>query len=77
MLKNNEVSRRRFLTAALSTAVLATIPGRAMADNSKTNAKGDQMAAALTPYLLFDGTLQAGNGVLRILFWRGTHPDES
>lgn len=55
MFKNDEVSRRRFLTAALSAAVLTTIPDRVMADNSTTNAKGDPMAAALTPYLLFDG----------------------
>ena len=55
MSKNNEFSRRRFLTAALSTAALATLPGHSMADNNKTNMKGDQMPTALTPYLLFDG----------------------
>jgi PhnB protein len=55
MLKNNEVSRRRFLTAALSTAALATLPEYSIADNNTTNTKGDPMAAALTPYLLFDG----------------------
>jgi PhnB protein len=56
MFKNNEVSRRRFLTAALSAAALATLPDHSMADNSKANLKGDQMPTALTPYLLFDGT---------------------
>jgi len=55
MFKNSEVSRRRFLTAAVSTAALATLPGHSMADNNKTNVKGEQMATALTPYLLFDG----------------------
>ncbi len=55
MFKSNAVSRRRFVTAALATAALATLPGRSMAENNKTNAKGDPMATALTPYLLFDG----------------------
>jgi PhnB protein len=55
MFKNNEFSRRRFVTAALSTAALATLPDYSIADNSKTNVKGDQMPTALTPYLLFDG----------------------
>ncbi len=55
MFKNDEFSRRRFLTAALSTAALATLPGHSMADNNKTNVKGDQMSTALTPYLLFEG----------------------
>jgi PhnB protein len=55
MLNNNEVSRRRFLTAALSTAALATLAGDSMADNNKTNVKGNSMSTALTPYLLFDG----------------------
>jgi PhnB protein len=55
MFKNSEVSRRRFLIAGLSAAALATVPGHSMADNNKTNVKGEQMATALTPYLLFDG----------------------
>src|ERR1700751_5262269 len=55
MFENEEVSRRRFLTAALSTVALATRPGHSMADNNKTNMNGDQMPTALTPYLLFDG----------------------
>src|SRR5689334_3578973 len=55
MFKNNEVSRRRFFTAALSTAAVAALSDHPMANNNKMNAKGDQMPTALTPYLLFDG----------------------
>ena len=55
MFKSNAISRRRFLTAALSTAAIATLPDYSKADNNKTNVKGDPMPTSLTPYLLFDG----------------------
>jgi PhnB protein len=51
----SEVSRRRFVAAALSTAVLAALPARSMADTRFKKTGEDEMTT-LTPYLLFDGS---------------------
>jgi PhnB protein len=54
-----ELSRRRFVASALSTAVLTTLPVQsradAMTDSKMKKIGGDEMTT-LTPYLLFDGT---------------------
>ena len=50
-----KLSRRRFVTSAVSTAALAVLPVRLMADNQIQKGKGSPMTT-LTPYLLFDGT---------------------
>ena len=52
--KAHEMSRRCFVASAISTAVLATLPGRSMADAAMQKPGGDDMTT-LTPYLLFDG----------------------
>ena len=55
MGKASEVSRRRFVASALSTAVLVALPARSMADAKIQKIGGDEMTT-LTPYLLFDGS---------------------
>ena len=55
MGKANEVSRRRFVASALSTAALAALPARLMADAKMQKIGGNEMTT-LTPYLLFDGS---------------------
>jgi hypothetical protein len=47
-----EISRREFVTYAVSTAALAALP--AVASATTQNAPGEAMTT-LTPYLLFDG----------------------
>jgi PhnB protein len=51
----NEVSRRRFVASALSTAAFAALPARSMAD-TKMQKMGENEMTTLTPYLLFDGS---------------------
>jgi PhnB protein len=51
----NEVSRRRVVASALSTAALAALPARSMAD-TKMQKMGEIEMTTLTPYLLFDGS---------------------
>jgi PhnB protein len=57
--KTSEVSGRRFVASALSTAVLAALPARSitdsMADSKMQKLRGNEMTT-LTPYLLFDGS---------------------
>ena len=51
-----ELSRRRFVGSALSTAALAALPAGSMADANMQ--KGENEMTTLTPYLLFDGKCQ-------------------
>jgi PhnB protein len=51
-----ELSRRRFVGAALSAAALTALPVRSLAD-PKMQKRGNEMTT-LTPYLLFDGKCQ-------------------
>jgi len=51
-----EISRREFVTAAVSSASVAAVPAYAMSDEVAPAKKGDPMTTTLTPYLLFDGT---------------------
>lgn len=53
MSEVNAISRRRFTTSALSTAVLAAVVTRSTSD-AQEKTKGQEMST-LTPYLLFDG----------------------
>jgi len=55
--KLSEVSRRRFVTSALSAAALAALPGHSVADSKMRKPGGNEMTN-LTPYLLFDGKCQ-------------------
>ena len=57
MGKISEVPRRRFLASAFSSAALAALPARLMADAKMQKIGGNEMAT-LTPYLLFDGKCQ-------------------
>lgn len=50
-----EISRREFVTAAVSATAVAAVPTFAMSDEPAPTTKGDSMTATLTPYLLFDG----------------------
>jgi PhnB protein len=56
MGRATELSRRRFVGAALSAAVLTALPVRSLAD-AKMQKRGNEMTT-LTPYLLFDGKCQ-------------------
>ena len=51
-----EISRREFVTAAVSAASVAAVPARAVSDEPAPGKKGNPMTTTLTPYLLFDGT---------------------
>jgi PhnB protein len=53
--KASEVSRRRFVASALTTAAVAALPARSMAGAEMQKTGGNEMTT-LTPYLLFDGT---------------------
>jgi len=53
--KASEVPRRRCVASAPSSAVLAALPARSMADAKIQKIGGDEMTT-LTPYLLFDGS---------------------
>ena len=53
-----ELSRREFVTAAVSATAVAAVPASAMSDEPAPTKKGDAMTTTLTPYLLFDGTCQ-------------------
>jgi len=53
--KASEVSRRRFVACALSTAALAALPARSVADAKMQKIRGNEMTT-LTSYLLFDGS---------------------
>ncbi len=55
MGKASEVSHRRFVASALSTAALAALPVRSVADAKMQKIGGNEMTT-LTPYLLFDGS---------------------
>lgn len=55
--RSNKMSRRGFVTSALSTTVLAALPVRLMAGATMQKIGGTEMTA-LTPYLLFDGSCQ-------------------
>ena len=57
MGKVSEVSRRRFVTSALSAAALAALPAHSVADSKMRKPGGNEMTS-LTPYLLFDGKCQ-------------------
>ena len=50
-----DISRREFVTAAVSATTIAAIPASAMSSDAATR-KGDPVNPTLTPYLLFDGT---------------------
>ena len=52
-----EISRREFVTAAVSATAVAAVPASAMSQEAPAK-KGDPMPTTLTPYLLFDGTCQ-------------------
>jgi PhnB protein len=56
MGKETELSRRRFVSSALSAAALTALPVRSSAD-PKMQKRGNEMTT-LTPYLLFDGKCQ-------------------
>lgn len=56
MGKATELSRRRIVGSALSTAALAALPAPSMA-GAKMKKRGNEMTT-LTPYLLFDGKCQ-------------------
>jgi PhnB protein len=56
MGKATELSRRPFVGSTLSSAALAALPARSMAD-AKMQKRGNEMTT-LTPYLLFDGKCQ-------------------
>ena len=51
---SNVFSRRQFASSAVSTAALAALSARSMANASTQTTGGNQMTT-LTPYLLFDG----------------------
>ena len=51
-----EISRREFVTAAVSATAVAAVPASAMSEHQPPTKKGDPMSTTLTPYLLFDGT---------------------
>lgn len=50
-----EISRREFVTAAVSATAVAAVPASAMSQEASAK-KGNPMPTTLTPYLLFDGT---------------------
>jgi PhnB protein len=54
--KANEVPRRRFVRAALSSAALAAWPARLAAEARMQKTAGGNEMTTLTPYLLFDGS---------------------
>lgn len=54
MSEANQISRRQFVTSAVSTAALAALPIRSVADTHMQKMKGNEMTT-LTTYLLFDG----------------------
>jgi PhnB protein len=51
-----EVSRREFVTAAVSATAVAAVPASARSEEQAPAKKGDPITTTLTPYLLFDGT---------------------
>lgn len=51
-----EISRREFVTAAVSATAVAAVPTSAMSEEPAPTKKGEPMTTTLTPYLLFDGT---------------------
>ncbi len=51
-----EISRREFVTAAVSATAVAAVPASAMSEDKALTKKGDSVTTTLTPYLLFDGT---------------------
>ena len=51
-----DISRREFVTAAVSATTVAAIPAAAMSEDAAATRKGDPMTPTLTPYLLFQGT---------------------
>ena len=50
-----EISRRDFVTAAVSATAVAAVPASALSEEPAPAKKGELMAPTLTPYLLFDG----------------------
>jgi len=63
-----EISRREFVTAAVSATVVADVPASAMSDEGAAITKGDPMTSTLTPYLLFDGTCRQAMEFYRSCF---------
>jgi len=53
-----ELSRREFVTAAVSATAVAAVPASAISDELAPDKKGGPMTTTLTPYLLFEGTCQ-------------------
>src|SRR6185503_20587282 len=51
-----ELSRREFVTAAVSATAVAAAPASAISQEQAPTTKGDAMTTTLTPYLLFEGT---------------------
>ena len=51
-----ELSRREFVTAAVSATAVAAAPASAISEEQAPTTKGDAMTTTLTPYLLFEGT---------------------
>jgi PhnB protein len=51
-----EISRREFVTAAVSATAVAAVPASAVSEEPAPNKKGEPVTTTLTPYLLFDGT---------------------
>ena len=51
------ISRREFVTTAVSAATIAAGPAQALAEDAASKRKDEPMTT-LTPYLLFDGTCQ-------------------
>jgi PhnB protein len=62
MPRANHVTRRHFANAALSTAALAALPTRSIADAEM------QKMTTLTPYLLFDGNCHQAMEFYRTCF---------
>ncbi|HXB21889.1 MAG TPA: VOC family protein [Candidatus Solibacter sp.] len=67
MGKAKEMSRRRFVASTLSTAALAALPARSMADAKMQKTGGDEMTT-LTPYLLFDGSCHKAMEFYKLCF---------
>jgi PhnB protein len=57
MSEAHSIFRRQFVASALSTAALAALPTRSIADAQTQTMKGAEMTT-LTTYLLFDGKCQ-------------------
>jgi len=63
-----QVSRREFVTTAVSAAAVAAVAAQALINDAAPAPKGDPMTTTLTPYLLFDGTCQQAMEFYRTCF---------